>query len=70
MTKLMCQKLVRDKHDLHTDGWHGLVECGKPAKYMMTMTTGTILLCGIHARKHIRANIPWRKVTPLKEVKP
>ncbi len=57
MTKPTCEKPM--------EGYQS--KCGKPAKYSMTVGKGTILLCGVHARKYIKANQPWHKVTPLKK---
>ncbi len=45
--------------------------CGKPAKYSMTSLfhEKPRFLCGIHARKHIKAQKPWQKITELKPTK-
>lgn len=68
MSEWTCQKLVHDKHDLHTDGWHTLIKCGKPAKYALSSNgLPPTLLCGVHARKYLAAQKPWQKVTVLKK---
>lgn len=55
-----CEKVISEE-----EGQWPLC-CGKPARYSMTTGNRTIRLCGVHARKYIKANLPWHKVTPLK----
>ncbi len=65
MNKFTCEKMVRTGD--HEGFEYDEKPCGKPAKFELQSTgiNSTMKLCGIHARKYIKAQKPWQKVMPL-----